>query len=334
MTFTMTAPAGWWRNLILAGLLAPCAVVSAVAAGQLPGPLVSVQWLNEHQSEVQIVDVRDDLNSLTAKPSYDTVDGKQVLESVGGHIMDALSVNFWGLRTEQRVEGKTLDFQLVPREEFQARMRGVQLEAGKPIVITPTGDDPTSLQEAALYAWVLQVYGVPAEQVAILNGGVHAWIAAGLPIDTDAIAPLGSTQWEAKPARADMVATREDVQKAQKARKVLVDTRPLTQFAGVVQPPAGLKPGRLAGSSSLPSELLYKQATDGSWHFLSAEENKALFAVKGMPRLQPGIVYCNTGQYAAGAWFMMERVQGIKGVRVFPGGIYEWVNLGMPLESL
>ncbi len=331
MTHPTGATAQRWRARLFSALAASFFTVAQ--AGVLPGPLVTPQWLNEHQAQVQIVDVRSDLNSLTAKPVYETVAGKQVLESVGGHIPDALSVNFWGLRTKQQVQGKTLDFQLVPREEFQARMRGVQLAPDKPIVITPTGDDTTSLQEAALFAWVLQVYGVPAEQIAILNGGVRAWIAAGLPIDTDAIAPLGASQWTAQPARADMLADRAQVQTAQRRRQPLFDARPLSQFAGMEAPPAGLERGRLAGARPLPAELMYRQAADGSWHFLSAADNKALFAVDGMPRLQPGIVYCNTGQYAAGAWYMLERVQGIKGVRVFPGGVYEWVNLGLPLDQ-
>ena len=322
---------GRWTGRLAAALAA--AAMAAAQAGVLPGPLVSVQWLNEHQAEVQVVDVRSDLNSLTAKPVYETVNGKPVLESVGGHITDALSVNFWGLRAKREVEGKTLDFQPVSGEEFQARMRGVQLEPGKPIVITPTGDDTTSLQEAAFYAWVLQVYGVPADQIAILNGGVRAWMAAGLPTDTDAIAPLGATQWTARPPRADMLADRAQVEAAQKGKKALIDARPLAQFAGMEQPPAGLGRGRLPGSRPLPAALLYKQAADGSWHFLTASENKALFAVDGMPRLEKGILYCNTGQYAAGAWFMLERVLGIQGVRMYPGGVYEWVNLGLPLDQ-
>jgi thiosulfate/3-mercaptopyruvate sulfurtransferase len=304
----------------------------ARAAIALPGPLVTAAWLNEHQAEVQIVDVRDDLNSLTAKPTYSTTGGKRVLEQVGGHIPDALSVNFWGLRTKQEVGGKTLDFQLVPGDELQARMRGVQLEPNKPIVITPTGDDATSLQEAAFFAWVLQVYGVPAEQISILNGGVHAWIAAGLPLDTDAIAPLGSTQWTAQARRSDMLADRAQVQTAQRKGQALFDVRPLAQFAGLEQPPAGLAPGRLEGSRPLPAELFYKQAADGSWRFLTPEENRSLFTVDGIPRPQKGILYCNTGQYAAGAWFALERVQGLSGMRIFPGGVYEWVKLGLPLD--
>lgn len=330
MTDKSSARIQRWRGLLA---LTAATFLSAAQAGVLPGPLITAQWLNEHQAQVQIVDVRSDLNTLTAKPSYEIVDGKQVLESVGGHIPDALSVNFWGLRAKREVEGKVIDFQPVAGADFQARMRGVQLEPGKPIVITPTGDDATSLQEAAFFAWVLQMYGVPADQVAILNGGVRAWLSAGLPIDTDAIAPLGGTQWTAKPPRADMLADRAQVQAAPKRRQPLIDARPLAQFAGMEQPPAGLGRGRLPGSQPLPSELVYKQAADGSWHFLSAAENKALFAVDGMPRLQKGILYCNTGQYAAGAWFMLERVLGVKGVRMYPGGVYEWVNLGLALDQ-
>lgn len=186
----------------------------AASALTLPGPLVDVSWLKDHLAQVQVVDVRDNLNGLTEKPKYETVDGKPVLEQMGGHLPDALSVNFWGLRTKRDIAGKAVAFQMLHADEFQARMRGVQLEPGKPIVVTPIGDDAISLQEAACFVWLLQVYGVPPEHIAILNGGVRAWIMAGGEIDTDAIAPIGQSQWTAKPARAGMVASRRQGEEA------------------------------------------------------------------------------------------------------------------------
>ncbi len=311
--------------------LGACAWAQAAA---LPGPLVTPQWLHDHAKEVQVVDIRDNVNSLTDDPKFSKTGDKKVLEQVGGYIPDALSANFWALREKRDVNGKKVDFLLPTAEEFQGVMQASLLEQGKPIVLAPTGDDATSLQEAAFLAWELQLFGEPADQIAILDGGTHAWIAAGYPVDNDAIAPMTSGHWTAKPPRADMLADTAQVQAAQRAHKRLLDARPLAQFAGLERTPVIPVEGRLAGSRALPAELLYREAADGSWHFLTSAQYKAVFALDGVPRPVPGIIYCNTGQYAAGAWFVLDRVMGIKGMREYPGGMNEWVQRGLPIAAL
>lgn len=306
------------------------------AAAVLPGPIVSVSWLKAHASSVQIVDIRDDMNSLTNDPKWGKNNGRKVLVETGGHLEDALSANFWGLRQKHKINGKTIDFLLPTQEEFQESMRAVQLEPGKPIVLTPTGDDATSLQEAAFFAWELQLFGVPSDQVAILDGGVHAWIAAGNEVDSDAIAPMSSSKWTAKPPRADMLATTAEVEKLVHGHKSeLLDARPLSQFVGLDHTPVVPISGRLPGARALPSEMLYKEASDGSWHFLSASQYAAVFELNGIPRpTTHGVLYCNTGQYAAGAWFALDRIMGMQGLREYPGGLNEWVQRGLPIVGL
>ena len=319
----------WLGALLLA--LAACA--SAAHAAVLPGPLVTPPWLHDHAKQVQIVDIRDNLNSLTNDPKFSTIKGQKVLDEVGGHIADALSVNFWGLRQKHVIDGKTIDFMLPTAKEFEESMQAVQLEPGKPIVIVPTGDDATSLQEAAFLAWELQVFGVPAEQIAILNGGMHAWISAGYAVDTDAIAPMSSSKWKASAPNPALLATTAEVQAAQHARKLLLDARPLAQFAGLEHTPVVPVGGRLAGATALPAELLYRNADDGSWRFLSAHVYRKVLAGAGAHRLAPGIVYCNTGQYAAGAWFVIDRIMGVHGLREYPGGMNEWAQRGLPIVN-
>lgn len=316
---------GWLGALLLA------AGVGLAQAAVLPGPLVTPPWLHAHAQEVQIVDIRDNLNSLTNDPKFSTVKGHKVLDEVGGHIPDALSVNFWGLRDKHVIDGKTIDFMLPTAKEFEQSMQAVQLQPDKPIVIVPTGDDATSLQEAAFFAWELQVFGVPADSIAILNGGMHAWIAAGYEVDTDAIAPMQSSKWQAKEPNPALLATNAEVQAAQRAHKLLLDARPLAQFAGLEHTPVIPVGGRLAGSTALPAELFYRNADDGSWRFLSAHVYRKVLAGAGVHRLAPGIIYCNTGQYAAGAWFVVDRILGKKGLREYPGGMNEWVQRELPI---
>lgn len=323
------SPKGWMG----VWLFALASVTSAAQAAVLPGALVTPPWLHDHAKQVQIVDIRDSLGSLTNDPKYATVNGQKVLEEVGGHIPDALSVNFWGLRQKHVIDGKKIDFMLPTAKEFEETMQAVQLEPGKPIVIVPTGDDATSLQEAAFFAWELQVFGVPQEQIAILNGGMHAWTSAGYDVDTDAIAPMSSSKWKAQAPNPALLATTAEVQAAQRAHGLLLDARPLAQIAGLERTPVVPAAGRLAGSSPLPAELFYRNADDGSWRFLSAHVYRKVLAGGGVQRVAPGIVYCNTGQYAAGAWFVIDRIMGRKGLREYPGGMNEWERRGLPVVS-
>ncbi|WP_233224364.1 hypothetical protein [Thiomonas sp. X19] len=191
-----------WRLWAGAAALGLCGWAQA---GVLPGPLATPLWLNAHVKEVQVVDIRDNLsrkrqaapsfldphggrvgeptlgalNTLSDDPKFTTVNGKKGLDVVGGHIIDALSVNFWGLQQNRDIDGKQVDFLL-----------------------------PT------------------AGQIAVLDGGTHAWIAAGYPVDTDAIAAMTSSQWKAEPPSPKLLASTAQVQAAQRARKPLLDARP------------------------------------------------------------------------------------------------------------
>jgi thiosulfate/3-mercaptopyruvate sulfurtransferase len=314
-------------GLTLAGIGA------SACAHALPGPVVTPQWLHEHQAQVQVLDVRDDMNSLTSKPSYSMQRGQKVLDQVGGHIPDALSANFWALRESRQIGGKKIDFLLPTAEEFQAVMRASQLEADKPVVLVPTGDDAASLQEAAFLAWELMLFGMPSDQVAILDGGMHAWLSAGYEVDDDAIAPMSSGHWSAQAPRAELLATAENIQRAGATHAVVLDARPIAQFAGLERPAVIPQAGRLPGASALPAELMYVASADGAWHFLARERYQQVFALRGMPHLGAAILYCNTGQYAAGAWYALARIVGMDGLREYPGGLNEWVQRGMAIES-
>ena len=320
------------RLLLLVSLLTWCGV--SIASTQLPGPVVSVKWLHEHVHAVQIVDIRDDPNTQGNDPKYARSNGHKYLVKVGGHIPDALSVNFWALRAKHKVNGKTFDFQFPTAKEFEEIMRASQLENGKPIVLVPTGDNAVSLQEASMLALELVVYGVPAKQIAILNGGTHAWIAAGYDTYVDLILPMESSKWTAKPSHMNLIVNTKQVAAAQKKGAVLLDARPIAQFVGVSRSPAVPQPGRIKDAVSLPPDALYYKANDGSWHFMQAKSYAAAIKALRLKAGAPSITYCNTGQYAAGAWFILDRIMGEKNVREYPGSMYTWEHLHRPIAHL
>ncbi|WP_407275936.1 sulfurtransferase [Halothiobacillus sp. DCM-1] len=304
-------------------------------AGILPGALVSAAWLHDHLSSVQIVDVREDTDSLSTPPVWTTAQGhKPVLRQVGGFIAGARSLDFWSLRGTRTFDGHPLGFVFPDAARFTRLMQQADVHANRPIVITPTGDDAASLQEAAYLALELRVYGVPQDQVAILNGGLHAWIQAGYPVTVDTIMPMRSSHFTARPVHTDWIVHTAAVEAAQQAGTQLLDARPLSEYVGVEKSPIIPRLGRLAGARALPAEALYFRASDGAWYFMNAANNARVLAVLQLQPAANAIVYCNTGQYAAGAWFILHEILGMTGVREYPGSLYAWLAHGLPVTGL
>ena len=118
----------------------------------------------------------------------------------------------------------------------------------------------------------------------------------------------------------------------------MLDARPLDQFMGITHSPVITLPGRIKGATALPAEVMYSRAEDGSWRFLTPERYRDVLAALGinMGRNTPTdvIVYCNTGQYAAGAWFILNRIIGDPDIRTYEGSLYNWEHRGLPVVGL
>ena len=319
--------------------LFPCAAIQAHATAlhTLPGPVVSAQWLHAHTRDVQIVDVRADPDSLSTPPLFYMQNGEKYLQRVGGHIPGALSVDFLALRDTHRADGLTLDFQFPTSAEFQSLMQSICLRSNEPIVIAPTGDSAISLQEGALLALELTVYGVPPADVSLLDGGTHAWIAAGYPITTDTIFPARSSHWRARSTRPHILAHTADVR------------RQLAQGRLVLRATTGsihghhAQPGRHAARTNQGRNRIACRSdvlTSGG-RLLALPHTRTLPGCAGCARYKHGdntptdaIVYCNTGQYAAGAWFILNRIIGDPDIRTYEGSLYNWEHRGLPVVGL
>src|SRR5512140_2136587 len=179
------------------------ATAHAAGAATLPGPLVTAQWLKDHQNEVTVVDIRDDMKTFTAEAKFD-VDkktGKKTLIETGGHIANSISVDFGKIREERIVNGVKIKAQLPTKEHFEKVMDEFGLnKTDKPLVIVSTGETVDAMDMAARLYFQLRYFGEARDKMAILNGGVNAWIQAGYPVSTD----------KAAPTKGDWIATGED----------------------------------------------------------------------------------------------------------------------------
>ena len=322
------------KHLIAAGIVAASAQMAGAAT--LPGPLVTPQWLNANKDAVTIVDIRDEPKTFTEEPKFD-VDAKtkvKTLAKTGGHVEGAILVDFNKIREERTVDGVKIKAQLPTAEFFTKAMDDAGLnKTAKPIVIVPTGESVDSMDMATRLYFQLRYFGEPRDKVAILNGGVNAWIQAGYPVSTAKVSPPKG-DWAAGAEDKAILASLQQVKEGlQSGKEQFVDARPTAQFLGIVKKPINKTAGHLPGARSLPTDAIVKPV--GAAHeFMTADQYKKIYAEFNIQPESPTITYCNTGHLASGAWFVAHEVLGNKNSRLYTGSMIEWTNLGNPTVGL
>ena len=209
--------------------------------------------------------------------------------------------------------------------EMTALVQELGLSPDTPTVVVYTGIDATDFGGAARVYWTLKSLGV--RQLAILNGGLTAWKAAGLPVsDQPASAPR--SRWQPR-FDARWMATREDVRASLGQPGLLrVDARPAPYFQGRLAHDNARARGTLPGAVNLDSELFFDL---GSAVLLDPAalqgEADALNATPG----QPIITFCNAGHWSATDWFVLSELLGRPDVRMYAGSIIDWSSAPAPL---
>lgn len=303
---------------------------TVASAVELPGPVVSPQWLAQHQSEVNVVDVRGDVATFTQTPTFTTEKGVKSLTTAGGHIPGALLLDFSTTRVPRMVDNREIKWMLPDQQAFQSLMRGIGLKAGRPTVIVPEGASGEELDMAARVYWSMKVYGDDA--VALLDGGTFGWLQHGLPFATTA-ADATAGNWVATAPRMRYVATSADVAAAVGTNTQIVDARPTPFYLGLVKKPIVGQAGHIKGAVNLPNDLRTVSKDDGT-HLLPPEEYSAIFKHLDIAAQKPTITYCNTGHLAAGAWFVISEVMKNPDTRLYDGSMYEWTTEQRPVVGL
>lgn len=323
-----TSRIGWWTSVIAAAVLAIISV-HASAAG-LPGPLVNVKWLHGHLNEVTVVAIRGAPAEFTTPPRYGAVatGGKARPVAVGGHIQGARLLALGSILAPQKIDGRDVADMPPTAEAFQDAMRRAGVNGGEKLVISSAGDSAVALDIAARLYWTVKTYG--GKDVAILNGGMAAWLEAGYPVSTAAATPaIGD--WTATKADWRWFAESAAVADASAGNGVqLVDARPTSEFLGITKSPIVHRLGHIKGARSFPPDAIVRHEGIATY-FLSAAEYREILPQLGINESAPTIVYCNTGIYSSGAWFVMHEVLGNPDVRLYVGSMQEWTLEGRPV---
>ncbi|MEM1298766.1 MAG: rhodanese-like domain-containing protein [Pseudomonadota bacterium] len=233
-----------------------------------------------------------------------------------GHIETAVSVPYNAWRGPEDNPGA-----LISDEKLTAILTEAGVEPDVPVIITYAGKGTLDFGSAARVYWTLKSAGV--EEIAILNGGLNAWTAAGLELTTEAGGNFASdvTYSFAETWLIDREGVRDVLDGTATAQ--LVDARPEAFFTGVKKHDAAAWPGTLSGALNIVHETWFGGPV------LAATKSDMLAALKeaGVDPTAGDIVsFCNTGHWAATNWFVLSEIAGIEGVRLYPESMVGWTQ--------
>lgn len=169
--------------------------------------------------------------------------------------------------------------------------------------------------------WMLRVFG--ARHVQVLDGGLHAWLDAGLPVESGAVR-RDAAQFHAKLDRGavkDFADMQRIIKERGTTRDQILDARSAARFTGAApEPRAGISSGHMPGAISLPFTEL---AENG--RMKPTESLRDVFRSKGVDLERPVTTTCGSGVTAAVLALGLE-LAGAKRVQLYDGSWAEYAQ--------
>jgi thiosulfate/3-mercaptopyruvate sulfurtransferase len=209
---------------------------------------------------------------------------------------------------------------LPSRETFAARLGALGLHNGMQAVVL----DRQAIATSGRLWWMLKWCG--HEAVAVLDGGLAAWKAAGGAVESGSVAPPAATTFVLNPSLAGTASATEIAGALGGPGLTVVDARAAARFRGETEP---LDPvaGHIPGALNRP----FNDNTMADGRFKPAAELRASFDRLLAGRDPASVVHhCGSGVTAIPNLLAME-IAGLGRARLFPGSWSEWCNTpGLP----
>ncbi len=171
---------------------------------------------------------------------------------------------------------------------------------------------------AARLWWLLRTVGIT--DVAVLNGGIEAWQATGLSLESGQAEPV-PTHFKALPDRNTWRDTAYIQEHLAKRECVVIDARAKERFDGLVEPIDPIA-GHIPGSVNMP----VSNNMDAQGYLLPAEALRGNYLkVMGEAAPEQVIHSCGSGVFACLGVLAME-IAGLSGSKIYPGSWSEWIR--------
>lgn len=266
---------------------------------QLPTPLVDVSWLAVHLAESRLVVLDAHMPPPGSAPQP-------------GPVVQIPGARRFDFDSDIRDKSSPLPHMLPSAEQFEAQVRALGINHDSLIVVY----DRLGIFSAPRALWMWRAMGHGA--VAVLDGGLPAWQAAGQPVEEahGYAGPAGN--FVARPQPELFCAGDEVAARLADGSRPVVDARARDRFAGrVAEPRPGLRSGHMPGALNLPyAELL----RDGRFKPV-AELQQALAAL--MSAEAAPLLSCGSGVTAC-VLALAAELAGYRGMTVYDGSWAEW----------
>ena len=266
---------------------------------RLPGPIVSVDWLQTHlhDPELRIADVRWSLAGPPGRELY-----------AAGHLPGAVFID---ADRELSSPADGPGRHPVPTPAKLATVLGSRGIGDRHVVVAY--DDAGGSIAARLW-WLYRHFGHEGH-VALLDGGIAAWTAAGLPLTTDE--PVNETAtWTPGAPRDDLVDT-DAVEAMLGGPTLLLDARAAERYRGETEP-IDPRAGHIPGAVSAPFNG--NLGPDG--RFLPREALRLRYEALGAGE-RSVVAYCGSSLSATHDLLALE-LAGISGARLYQGSWSHW----------
>ena len=265
---------------------------------ELPGPIVSPEWLAEHLGEpgLVVIDVRW-VPNRSAATSFEN-----------GHIPGAVSLDLDLDLAAPAFTGGPGRHPLPTETSFVLTMSIAGVSDDDVVVAY---DDAGGSIAARLW-WMLDATGHPA---AVLDGGFAEWdgpIEKGPPVKRE------PSTFNSRPWPREFLADADDVARAYGP---ILDARAAERYRGELEPFDPVA-GHIPGARSAPWTGNLDPVTG---RFLSPDELRARFAKLGVVAGAEVIAYCGSGTTTCHTILAL-RSAGIRRVRLYEGSWSDWVH--------
>ena len=241
-------------------------------------PLVTPSWLADRLGDPGTVILDATLPPVGVTPPVDTR-----ARYLDRHITGAIFFD-----VEEFSDHSTpLPHMLPTAEVFSRDMSALGVDDRMAIVIY----EQEGVFSAPRAWWMLRSFG--ASNVYILDGGLRAWMDAGLPTSSGPV-HRAPARFRAKLIPTGVVDFAQIQQMIAEHGQIL-DARSAGRFTGVSpEPRPGISPGHMPGATNIPFTDLVK---DG--RLKPADQLREIFAAKGVDVQQPITTTCGSGVTAA-----------------------------------
>ena len=299
--------------IALIGLAGP-----AAHARTTPGPLVSVQQLQGliQTGKVVVLDTRELLQTDQKTPNF-----------TASHIPGAQPLPYSLFRGPKESPGA-----VVPIATLEKILLPLGMKTTDPIVLLGSGSDATEFGGVARVYWTLKAAGF--KDLAILDGGLGAWMAAKLPLESGQAKPRsprsGDNRLQYNPSLLLSTPQAHALASPQAAmRPVFVDARPEDFFLGQMRHPSAARWGTIAQAKWFDSEEWFVPNTG---RLLPKERILTVAKREGLLQ-QPTVQFCNTWHWAATNWFILSEVLGQPNTLMYADSVVGWSQAGLPMDN-